>query len=198
MNTTTETPVFDCSPRIAAKLARCAEAARRQLHLTQCRCVHWITDEDRAILVRVTDGRGMPKPSRYRYLARLNIAAAAVAILAALGGPALATGCMRDDRGYDGQIMPGNLSAAAERRAIHLDATIGLRPFPVAFREKLSDPVRSVYALIPTDDAKGRPLNDAKAAAEFWRQRRDCGVFDTKEHAEQHLRFLSEPEGPTQ
>ena len=45
-------PLFDCSPRIAIKLARCAEIARSQLAKTKADTLVVWTDEDFAILVQ--------------------------------------------------------------------------------------------------------------------------------------------------
>lgn len=183
--TTTTPSVFGCSPRIAAKLARCAGIAARQLHLTRSRCVPLLTDNDRSILVQRTDGRGMPWLPRARYLAALN--AAAVAILATVAGSATAADC--GDK-FPGQIREGNMSGAAQRRMVHLDATIGLLPYGAVYRERAEDAPRSVYVLIPTDDGKGQVMSASKAATAFYRSRRDCGIFETKAAAEAAIALI--------
>lgn len=54
------------------------------------------------------------------------------------------------------------------------------------------------YAVVPADDPQGHPLNTRQAATRLFETRKHWGIFDTKAHAIQHVRWMNEPLGADQ
>jgi hypothetical protein len=106
-----------------------------------------------------------------------------IALAFALCGHAWASGC--DDGPYPGLLVPGNIDIATEGRFFRDDGTLGLIGMGVR-RYGIEGEM-----LLPTQIKRGQHWSMSEAIREYRRTGRNCGIFDTIAHAEEHLARLN-------